>query len=99
MHPISRPQRRVCQCRTIFTGALQRDSRRLELEHRAELAELRVAVVDDLGDAQLLELAQVAADRRTQVLRRERWIAVGAARRLVDQLIDEAQLEAVPRRE
>src|ERR1700682_1211419 len=65
----------------------------------AQLAELGVAVVGDGARAQLAQLAQVLAQHRPQVGRRHVDVAVRAAGRLLDQLVDDSQLERVARGE
>src|SRR6266852_6250877 len=65
------------------------------LGDRTELAELRVAVLDDRLGSELPQLAQVLAQRRAEVLRRQIRIAMRSARRFIHQLIDDAELVGV----
>src|SRR6185295_4087679 len=68
---------------------------RPRLRHGPELPELRIPVVDNRPRTQLPERPQMPPQRRSQVLRRQIRIPVRAARRLLHQLVDDAELEGV----
>src|SRR5258708_22471473 len=77
-------------------------SRRASLRRlgdRSQLSELLIAVLHELLRGHPTQLAQVAAEHEADVLRGGVPVAVRPARRLVDQLVDDAQLEGVARGE
>src|SRR5262245_43163286 len=68
------------------SGISLRDFLELAIVHQAILAALEERI-----DRQVLERAQRVLDRLLEVLRRIRGVAMGAAERLVDHLVDQAQ--------
>src|SRR5689334_16079253 len=75
------------------------ESRSVLLARDAHRAELLVALGDELLGRHRRELAEVTTKRRAELLRGLVRIAVGAADRLLDRFVDDAQPERVAREE